>query len=335
MFGGRRGWSVAFILALLVATGGAQRAWAQTHLVIVSGLGGQPQYTKSFGDLSSALAQAAHDRWGMPESSITWLGDSAAPRSKWYRGTSTRDNVDRALARLAERPAGEHVVLVVIGHGSGEAEDTRVSLPGPDMTARDFARVLARFGTRRIAFINLTSASGDMLPLLAGPGRVVVTATKSAFERNESQFARFFVDALVRDGADADKDARVSLMEAFQYAEQETRRFYETDGRLATEHAQLADEGQLARRFFLAGGSAASPGSGGAVGSGAVVRASNDPRLAPLYAQRQALDDELESLKKRKRAMTADAYERELERVLLAIALKGREIRQAERRSGS
>jgi hypothetical protein len=294
-------------------------ARGQTHLVIVSGLGGQPQYTRSFAQLSTSLAQAANERWGLPESAIIWLGDTAAPKSKWYRGVSLRDNIDQTLARIAERPPAEQVVLVFIGHGSGEGDDTRVSLPGPDMTARDFARVLTRFGTRRVAFINLTSASGDMLPLLAGPGRVVVTATKSAFERNESQFARFFIDALSGDGADTDKDARVSLFEAFAYAERETKRYYETESRLATEHAQIADEGQLARRFFLAAGTA--------------TRAAPDARVAALYAERQSLDEQLQALKQRKRSMSQDAYERDLERVLLAIALKGREIRQAERGS--
>jgi hypothetical protein len=310
---------------MLLLVGGAGAARAQTQLVIVSGLGGQPQYTRSFAELSTALARSARERWGVPDSAIVWLGDSAATRSTWYRGVSTRDNIDRTLGRLAERPGSEQIVLVVIGHGSGEAEDTRVSLPGPDMTARDFAKVLARFGNRRIAFINLTSASGDMLPLLAGPGRVVVTATKSAFERNETQFARYFVGALTGDGADTDKDGRVSLAEAFQYGQQETRRFYEGEGRLASEHAQIADADQLARRFFLAGGPA--------VVSAAAPSAVADARLSPLFAQRQALEDELQALKRRKGTMTTEAYERELERVLVAISLKGREIRRVERGS--
>jgi hypothetical protein len=320
---------LGYLVVLLL--GSADAASAQTQLLIVSGLGGQPKYTKLFGELSSTLAQAAHERWRMADSSITWLGDTAATRTRWFRGPSSRDNIDRVLARLAERNPGEQLVFVVIGHGSGEREDTRVSLPGPDMTARDFAKSLARFDGRRVAFINLTSASGDMLPLLAAPGRVVVTATKSAFERNESQFARFFVDAIAREGADSDKDGRVSLHEAFQYAEQETRRFYESDGRLATEHAQIADEGQLARRFYLAGGASAGSGAGGL----RTVPAGSSARVAALYAEQQAIEAQLQALKKRKPSMTADAYERELERVLLAMAIKGREIRQAERGGGS
>jgi hypothetical protein len=304
---------------LTIVALGASIASAQTQLVIVSGLGGDPKFTKHFGELSSSLAQAASTRGRLGDSSIVWLGDTAAPRSKWFRGASTKDNVDRALARLSARPGDEQVVLVLIGHGSGEGEETRISLPGPDITAAEFARMLGRFGTRRVALVNLTSGSGDMLPLLAAPTRVVMTATRSAFQRNESQFGRYFVDAFAKDGADTDKDGRVSMLEAFRFAESETKRYYETDGKLATENAQLADQGQLAGRFFLTAGA-----GGGPVATG---------RVAVLYQERSVLDDRLAALKKRKTAMTADAYDAELEQVLLDIARKSREIRQLERGS--
>lgn len=315
---GRASYVMRHCVALLF--GAAAVAQAQTQLVIVSGIGGDPKYTQAFAQLSSALAQAANERAGLSDSAIVWFGEPSAPRSRWYRGPSTRDNVERTLARLAaRREIDEQVVVVLIGHGSGEGGDTRISLPGTDLTAADFAKLLAPFGSRRVAFVNLTSASGDMLPVLSGPNRVVMTATKSAFERNESQFARFFVDALARDGADTDKDGRVSLLESFRYAEAETKRFYETDGKLATEHAQIADEGQLARRFFLTAGAAGAPS-----------RASGNARLAALYAERFALDEQIQALKKRKAGMTSDAYDAELEKLLLALALKAREIRQVE-----
>ena len=301
-------------LALVVAAGIAS---AQTQLVIVSGLGGDPKYTQAFGLLSAALAKAARERGGIPDSAITWLGEANAAMSPWYRGASRRENIERALAGIAaRRDSTEQIVLVLIGHGSGEGAETRISLPGADLTAVDFAKFLTRFGQRRVAFINLTSASGDMLPVLVAPNRVIMTATKSAFERNESQFARFFVDAFARDGADTDKDSRVSLLEAFRYADAETRRFYENEGRLATEHAQLADDGQLARRFFLASGTSA--------------RGASDPRLTALYGDRFTLDEQIQTLKKRKATMTADAYERALEELLLTLARTSREIRKLE-----
>ena len=290
---------------------------AQTDLLIVSGIGGDAKYTRSFATLSSALAQAARDRGKLDNSSIVWLGDTTGSRLPGYGGVSTKAGIEQQLQRLAAKGNGQ-VVVVLIGHGAGDGAESRISLPGPDMTAADFARALAGFGNRRVAFVNLTSGSGDMLDVLAAPNRVVVTATKSSFQRNESQFGRYFVDAFAKDGADTDKDTRISLLEAFKYAEAETKRYYEADEKLATENAQIADQGQLAARFFLAASSVASAGT---------------PRLNSLYTERSALDDQIQSLKRKKKDMAADAYDSELERLLLSLALKAREIRQLERGS--
>jgi hypothetical protein len=178
--------------------------------------------------------------------------------------------------------------------------------------------MLGRLGNRRVAFLNLTSASGDMLPIVVGPNRVVMTATKSAFQRNESQFARFFVDAFAKDGADTDKDARVSLLEAYKYAEAETKRFYETDNKLSTETPQIADESRLAGRFFLTAGGANAAATG---------------RLAVLQQEVSVLDDQIQTLRGKKSSMTAETYDNELETILLQLARKAREIRQLERGS--
>jgi len=176
----KRSWFGLVAAALLIAS----RSPAQTRLVIVSGLGGEPKYTQAFGLLSASLAKAAKDRGGLPDSAITWFGEANAGASPFYRGPSRRENVESVLAALADGRDSAQVALVLIGHGSGEGSDTRISLPGADLTATDFAKLLGRLGARRVAFINLTSASGDMLPVLAAPNRVVLTATKSAFERN-------------------------------------------------------------------------------------------------------------------------------------------------------
>ena len=305
--------------AALVATlVGAIAAEAQTRLVIVSGLGGQPKYSASFAAWSNALAEAAKTRAGLPDSMITWLGDPAGPKGTWYRGPSVRDTIELLMSRIAARPVTEQVVLVLIGHGSGEDADTKISLPGPDLAARDFARILGGLGSRRVAFLNLTSASGDMAEVLAAPGRVVITATKSAFERNESLFADHFVAAFAQDGADTDKDDRVSLLEAFAFAQAETKRVYENDGRMQTEHAQLVDRSGVARQFFL------TPGASG--------RAGGNAALTALYADREALDAQIQALKAKKAGMATTEYEAELERLLLELARKSIAIRQLEGR---
>jgi Peptidase C13 family len=321
--------SIAVALALPIIA-----VRAQTHLVIVSGLGGEAKYRASFAKLSQTLADAASKKFGIPVADIAWFGEDSVSKNPYFRGQSTKTNVERAMGQLAARSGtNDQVVLVLIGHGSGDGADSKISIPGPDLSATDFAQLLSKFTTQRVAFIDLTSASGDMLPVVAARNRVVITATKSSFERNESHFAEFFVDAFSKDVADTDKDGRVSLLEAFRYAVVETKRLYDTDTRLQTEHAQLDDmgakagvsdpdgrsaEGVLARRFFLDAGMSAT--------------AANDPQLASLYKDKFALEDQIDQLRLKKKTMTPESYDDALEDLLVQLARKAKTIREMEGR---
>jgi len=332
-------WLVAGAWCLVTVAPGAAARAQRTHLLIVSGLGGEPQYSEQFRNLGLALADVARKRYTISDSDIVYLAEEGAKDPR-ISGASTKMNVEAALARFAKRAAaGDGVVIVLFGHGSGSGEDSKISLPGPDLSARDFARDLAPFSAQQVAFVDLTSASGDMLPVLSAPNRIVITATKSSFERNESVFAKHFVAALTGDGADVDKDGRVSLLEAYRYAATETKRYYDDQGRLQTEHAQLDDngdkagtaepdvrvaagsDGALARRIFL----------GGAVYASAA--GANDPKLSALYKERFALEARLDELKKRKASLSVDAYDDALEDLLVELAMKAKAIRAMEGRS--
>ena len=311
---------------------------AQTRALIVTGLGAEPKYQQQFRSLGSRLSSALVSKYGIPEGNVSWLGEDSTNAAKSYRGRATSQNILREIDRIgAAAKQNDQVLIILIGHGSGQGEESKFNIPGPDMTVKEFNTVLARFAGQRVAFLNLTTASGDALPVLSYPNRIVVTATKSAYERNESQFARFFVDAIDKDGAaDVDKDGRVSLLEAYRYAAQETRKSYETDERLLTEHAQLDDDGNgkgsdlpdgrsagdglLSRRFFLDAG-----GGGGR-------QASADPRVNKLYADKFEVEDKIDALKQRKASMKEDAYYAELEPLLVSLAKLAREIRQLEGR---
>ena len=195
-------------------------------------------------------------------------------------------------------------MLVLIGHGAGEGAETRISIPGPDLDATDFARLLAAFPTQRVAFINLTSASGDMIPVVAGANRVVITATKTAFERNESHFGQYFVEAFTKDGADADKDGRVSLLEAFRYAALETKRFYDTGGphadRARAARGRRGDGGER-RADGTRPATAPSRGASSSTrGDAATLAAGNDPKLSALYAEEYALQEQVEQVRSSK-----------------------------------
>ena len=228
------------------------------------------------------------------------------------RGRSTKEGVATAFIALSRRvQPGDVVLVMLIGHGSGEGAGSKVNLPGPDPTAADYAAWISGFSRQTVVFVNAASGSGDFLSVLSGTGRVIVTSTKSAMERNESIFAQYFALGLTSDAADADKDGRVSVLEAFRYATREVARVYESSKRMQTEHAQLSDS--LLARSIAFGGAASS----------------TDPRVLALVAERQALEADVAALRLRKASMNADAYDKELERLLLAIAEKTQAIKAA------
>ncbi|MFQ6045526.1 MAG: hypothetical protein ACE5PT_04085 [Gemmatimonadales bacterium] len=330
-----RRWASRLLALLFLAA--PRPAFGQTYLLIVSGIGGEPRYSADFFRWSTSLAEAATARYGLAEENVIVLADSGGP-GVTIDGRSTKEAVERAVRGIAQRAApSARLFIVLIGHGSASGDEARFNLPGRDMTAHDFAALLEWFPTQEIVFANLSSASGDFVPILSGERRVVVTATKSGFERNQTFFPRFFVDAWVSEGADTDKDERVSVLEAFDYARREVARHYERDNTLQTEHALLDDngdgrgstepvaeggDGALARGVFLDSGPLRAVAAGVA----------EDTVLIRLYRRREALENKLAVLRTRKDAMAPETYERELERLLVELATVGRAIRERENR---
>jgi len=283
----------------------------RTHVLIVTGLGGEPQYSKTFAEQGAALHQLARTQWRVADSSLIWLAEDVALDRARIRGRATREAVGDAFLSLSRRVSpGDMVVIMLVGHGSGEGKDSRVNLPGADPTAADYAGWLVAFARQTVVFVNSASASGDFVAALKGEGRVIVTATRTALERNEAIFGSYFVSGLTTSEADADKDGRISVLEAFSYAQREVQRVYEEQKRMLTEHATVSDSSLAARVAF-----------------GAASASSDDPRVVALVAERKALEDQLAALRAKKASMAAAAYEAELEPLLVAIAEKTREIR--------
>jgi hypothetical protein len=325
---------LASTFALLLTLAGRAEA-EQSHLVIIVGLGGEKKYSDAFHETAVSLVGAAEKKLGIDPAHIVYLGEKPSdPALAVYRGRSTRQAVETALRGVAQtaRP-GDLVLILLIGHGSYQAGESRFNLPGPDMSASDFAPLLAALRSQQVAFVNAASASGDFVKALSGKGRTVVTATKSALERNQTEFARYFVEAFTEDGADADKDGRISMLEAFTYARREVQRFYDKDRRLLTEHALLDDDGDgvgstdagaktadgaLAARLFLA------------TAAEERVADARDARLVELRQERREVERQLEALKARKQSTAPAQYEQQLEKLLLELAVKDEAIRRRE-----
>jgi len=303
----------ALVCGIVASGAGARAAHAQqTHLLIISGLAGEPQYAKTFKEAAAALADAARQKWGVADSSLIVLGEDPALDPTHVKFKSTKEEVAKAFLALSQRVKPGDILFVFLnGHGSGEGPASRVNLPGADATAAEYATWISGFAKQSIVFVIAGSGGGDFLPVLAGPNRVIVSATRTAMERNESVFAAPFVKGLTTAEADADKDGRVSVIEAFTYAKKEVARAYEVDNRMLTEHALISDS-TLARTVAFGG-----------------AQASSNPKIIALVAERLALESQVATLRTKKASMETTAYENELEKLLIAIAEKSAAIRAA------
>jgi len=298
----------------------ARNATAQaTHALIITGVSGEPRLAQQFARDAGMIRDAITRRFG---GRATLLAESGTPRSD-------KAGMVQAFAQLsASTSAGDHVLIVLIGHGSAQGSEARFNIPGPDVTASDLAQLLAPLKDRNLALVIATSASGAFVPALSGPGRTVISATRSGAENEETVFAQHFARALSEDVADVNKDGAVALSEAFDYARREVARFYQQHNRLATEHALLDDNGDGKGSLELSGG------GDGARARSFVLRAASakaaDPAVRSLVAERAAIQQKIDALKARKASMSATAYDAELEQLLVDLAEKSQAIRAAE-----
>jgi Peptidase C13 family len=320
--------SIVMLLTVMVAA----PAYAQTpHLAVIVGLAGEPEHGETFQRWASTLVEAA-GKLGVEPGNVIYLAEKTEVDPKRITARSTKEEVTKAFEKLAATAGEADVVFVVlIGHGTFDGKMAKFNLPGPDMTAADFEPLLKRLKSRHIAFINTASASGPFMETLAGQGRTIVTATRSGSEKFATLFGGYFVDALAGTEADADKNRRISVLEAFTWAKREVANAYEREGIMRTENALLNDSG---------GEGSADPKPDGPQGKVASVLSLGtdastdplpaDPKLRVLYQERRDLERRMEALKLMKGAMPADRYASELEKLAIELALKTRLIREIE-----
>jgi hypothetical protein len=264
----------------------------------------------------------ATEKLSVPKDNVTLLTDAAA----------TKDGVLKAFGALAQNAGEEDTIMIVLfGHGTFANKVAKFNLTGPDMTPQDFLPLLAKLKSRRVVFADTTSASGPFVEALSGPGRVIVAATRTGGEMYAPLFGGPFVEAFTNEGADADHDGKISILEAFDYAKKTVATSYQREGLLPVEHAVLDDNGD--KEGSAEPGRQAKDGRSAAVLSIGSMRRQAAPaneKLRALYAERDAIERRIDSLKLLKSGMDPAKYSQELEKLATDLALKAREIRAAE-----
>ena len=240
---------------------------------------------------------------------------------------SDHDQLKTALEAEAKEGANE-LWIVLAGHGTFDGKEAKFNLRGPDVGASELAAWLKPF-QRPVAIIDAASASAPFLNKLAGPKRVVVSSTRSGAEVNYARFGKYFAEAIADPKSDLDKDGQVSLLEAFLSASHRTNEFYKTEGRLATEHALIDDNGDGlgTPADWFRGVRATKRSKEGAAVDGArahqfhLVRSVAEQQLSPeTRARRDGLELQLVELREGKAKLAEDAYFLALEKLLLEIA---------------
>ena len=312
------------LVAAAVLSLAAPAAAGDYYALVITGASGGEVYARKYDAWRTAFVETLREKFGYPDDRIVVMAEQETPTVV----RATRANVQNRLGDLRKRlTKDDQLLIILIGHGTAVegpgGEDAKFNLVGPDLRATEWDELLRPIAAK-IVFVDTTGASFAFLKHLSGHGRLVLTATDSAAQQFETVFPDFFLKAFDDPAADADKNGRVSLWEAFAFASAGVQQWFEQHGQLATERALLDDTGAGIGR------EARNPGTDGAVARATYRQAetgAGDSAVAALLKRRDDLEAQLETLKARKDSMPPDQYETELERILLELAKLSRQIR--------
>lgn len=297
----------------LICSAAAQES---QHVIVVVGASGTQEYGTQFEQWA--------DRW----EAAARQGEATFELFAGNGESSDREALKERLATTSIVKTSEPLWLVLIGHGTFDGRTARFNLQGPDITAAELKESL-QDSARPLAIINCASCSSPFVNALGGPDRTVVSSTKDGGEIQFARFGDFLSQAVSNLEADIDRDGQTSLLEAWLFASRKTAEFYESEGRLATEHALLDDsgDGKGTRSEVFEGTRIKDSVSnrdeldGRLAARWHLVRSDGEKRLTPSQRQkRDALEDQLEILRTKKKDLAESEYLRQLETILLPLA---------------
>jgi hypothetical protein len=292
--------------------------------LLISGISGDSERKEVFYKRIMELRSVLEDSLGYPQDHVVVMFEDPNRDPGRIQFKSTREDLAKASGDIARRTRPSDTLLVfVMGHGTSDKSGYKLNLVGPDPTAEDLASAVYGIPAGSYVVVNTTSASGASVPALSRDKSVVVAATKSGNEKNETRMADFLIEALKDKSADLDKNGRTSVLEAFSYASRKLEESYAKEGALQTEHPVLEDDGDgqaqgnpgpangegfLARTTYLDAAPSVS------------ARTAGGEEEKALALEADALERQIEELRYAKGTMPQEEYEKKLEELLLKLA---------------
>ncbi|MEW4565540.1 hypothetical protein AB1K70_23635 [Bremerella sp. JC770] len=304
--------------AVLLATAGEEAtpdASPTTAVMVVVGESGEAKYQELFTQWAQRWQAAAKKA----DAQLVTIGlDQAGP---------DRPRVEETLSELAKEPPYT-LWLVLIGHGTFDGKKAKFNLRGADISAAELTQALSAIECR-MAIINCASASGPFVQQLSGQDRVVIAATQSGFEYNFARFGEYLSQAIGDTSGDLDKDGQTSLLEAWLAASKQTQTYYDSQSQLATEHAQLDDNGDQKGTppDWFRGIYVTQKSKDGSLPDGTLanqfilVPGQDESRLSQVsILRRDQLELQLAQLRQKKSELSEEAYLEQLEAILIPLA---------------
>ncbi len=299
--------------------------------VVITGISGEESYTRKFAEWTNKLRDALTGQLGFAEEKTFVLTEK--PEGEERRATA--EAVRQLFVELKNSLKPDNQLFIFfIGHGSFVDKVAKFNLVGPDLDVSNYALMLNALPVKTVVVVNMASASGEFVKPLSGEGRIIITATRSGMELNATKFPEHFINALGNTEADADKNGRVSVFEAFEYASKMTESGFKQKGILATEHSLLDDNGD-GKGFEK---TPEKPETGDGAFAKLVYfdslpqqQAGGDPALAKLYSERLRLEGDIGRLKGRKAQMSEDEFDNELEKLLVELATLNQTIKASKK----
>ncbi len=295
------------VIVFMMPFGLASAAQRDVELLIVTGAPGEEEYAEKF-EKQVRTWKTACVKSGI---AVEVIG----------KDEHDAEALEAALKKAATKSTGQFW-LVLIGHGTFDNREVKFNLRGPDVSAKQLAAWCQPI-QREFIFIDGGSCSAGFMQPLAGQRRIIMTGTKSVDEIYYTRFGEFFAPAIAGDlAADLNQDQQVSLIEAFRHACKQVANFYETEERLATEHALIDDNGDgLGARSELFTAATQDLKDGQRSAQVALVLSEEEQKLTDAQRmKRDELELKLEALKAQRAALKEDEYYRQLELILRELS---------------
>ena len=292
-------------------------ASAKQQLILILGASGTDEYKESF----QTWAKRWQDAAKRAEADCTFIGDTE-PSAKDLEKLTT------SIGETISVETTEPLWIVFIGHGTFDGRTASLNLNGPDVSAEKMAELL-KPAKRPLAFIACASCTAPFINALSAQNRIIISATKDGNQIQYSRFGDAMSQAIGGLDADINRDGQTSLLEAWLFASRRTAEFYSTEGRLATEHALIDDNGDAkGTRAEVYDGDRLKPGienadqlDGAQAARWNFVRSEEERQLSPEQRQtRDELERRLDDLRLRKPDLAEADYLTELQSILVPIA---------------